>query len=86
MITEGKRNSIKLTAGQQPVVPADERPCHAPCFTSEHGPQPREVSGERLQAPQARPRREASRSLSEARKLGLSMAEALDASPEELSS
>lgn len=63
-----------------------DRPTHAPMFCRPGESEPNVTQGERLQPPQARPRREASRSLSEARKLGLSMAEALDASPEELSS
>lgn len=84
MITEGKANSIALSAGRQPVTPADDGPCCAPTFTSEHGPQPREVSGERLQPPQARPRREATRTRAEARKLGLAHAEALDLTREEV--
>lgn len=76
-ILPGKANSIALSAGRQPVVPADDRPCCAPTFTSEHGPQPRQVSGERLQPPSARPRREASATLAEARQHGLSMPERL---------
>lgn len=47
-------------------------------------PEPNYVVGERLQPPQARPRREASRTLAEARELGLSMPEALDLTPDEI--
>lgn len=75
-LVPGKANSIALSAGEPPV-PTDGRPSHAPCFTSEHGPQPNAIEGERLQAPQRPPRREASRTLDEARQHGLSMPEQL---------
>ena len=44
------------------------------------------VSGERLQPAQSRPRRQPTRTLAEARKIGLSMLEALDFTPEEVAS
>ncbi|WP_156763865.1 hypothetical protein [Mycobacterium sp. 852002-50816_SCH5313054-b] len=68
-LVPGKRNSIEQSAGEPPV-PGDGRPSYAPTFTSEHGPQPNSVIGERLQAPQRPPRRDASRTLAEARAIG----------------
>lgn len=53
----------------------------APMFARSHA-----ISWERLQPARARPRREATRTLAEARKLGLSMPEALDLTPEEMDS
>jgi hypothetical protein len=47
-------------------------------------PEPNCVVGERLQPPQARPHREASRTLAEAREIGLSVPEALDLTPDEV--
>lgn len=86
-ITTGKANSIALSGGGPAQPVADERPTHAPMFARSHDEaEPNCIEGERLQEPEARPRRQASRTLTEARALGLSMAEALDAPPEELSS
>lgn len=82
-ITEGKRNSI--AAG----VAGDDRreyPSHAPMFVGYGEAPANSVSGERLQPPQPRPGREASRTLAEARGIGLSMPEALDLTPAEVAS
>ncbi len=82
MLVEGKRRSIEITGGGAQTVP-EERLGHAPCFARPGEPEPNCVVGERLQAPQARPHREASRTLAEAREIGLSMPEALDLTPDE---
>jgi hypothetical protein len=71
----------------EPKLVTNDRPTHAPMFARSHDePEPNAVSGVRLQPAQPRPRREASRTLAEARKLGLSMPEALDLTPEEINS
>lgn len=85
-ITTGKKNSIAFSDGDSGPHVVGERDGSAPVFALPGQPEPGVTRGERLQPPQARPRRDASRTLTEARALGLSMAEALDASPEELSS
>jgi hypothetical protein len=75
-IVEGKRNFIAQSSGDSeqhaPVA-------HAPCFALPGQPEPNVTKGECLQPPQARPRRQASRTLAEARALGLSMPEMLGA-------
>jgi hypothetical protein len=76
MITEGKRNSIAQSGGGAQTEPPQYLGS-APVFARPGEPEPRCVVGEALQPPQARPRREASRTLAEARALGLSMPEAL---------
>ncbi len=83
-ITTGKQNSIALSgAGAQTEPP--QYLGSAPVFArSRDEPEPNCVVGDRLQPPPARPRREASRTLAEAREIGLSMPEALDLTPDEM--
>lgn len=76
MIVEGKRNSIALSGGGAQTEPP-QRLGSAPMFARPGEPEPNCVVGERLQPPTARPHREASRTLAEARALGLSMPEEL---------
>ena len=83
MIVEGKSNSILQSGGGAQTEPPQYLGS-APVFArSRNEPEPNCVVGERLQPPQARPHREASRTLAEAREYGLSMPEALDLRPEE---
>jgi len=82
-IVEGKANSIERSGGGAQTEPP-QRCGHAPMFARPGEPEPNCVVGERLQAPQARPHREASRTLAEAREIGLSMPEALDLTPDEV--
>jgi hypothetical protein len=77
MLVEGKRRSIEITGGGAQTEPPRRLGC-APMFARPGEPEPNCVEGERLQAPQDRPHREASRTLAEAREIGLSMPEALD--------
>ena len=79
MLTEGKRNSIRLSGGDGGPHVVHERAGHAPVFARPGEPEPNVISGERLRPAEARPRREASRTLAEAREHGLSMPEALGA-------
>ncbi|OMC26419.1 hypothetical protein A5738_02905 [Mycobacterium colombiense] len=78
MIVEGKRNSIEQSGGGAQTEPP-QRLGSAPVFARPGEPEPRCVVGERLRPAEARPRREASRTLAEARKHGLSMPEKLGA-------
>ncbi len=81
----GKKNSIERSGGQE--NPRQDRPSHAPMFARSHDePEPNAVSGDRLRPGESRPRREAFRTLAEAREIGLSMPEALDLTPEEIRS
>jgi hypothetical protein len=82
-ILVGKAISIERSGGGTQNVP-EQRAAHAPMFARPGEPEPNCVVGERLQPPQARPRREASRTLAEAREIGLSMPEALDLTPDEV--
>jgi len=83
VIVEGKKNSIQQSGGGAQTEPP-QRLGSAPMFARVGEPEPNCVEGERLQPPQARPRREASRTLAEAREHGLSMPEALDLTPAEM--
>jgi hypothetical protein len=76
MITEGKRNSIEQSGGG-PQADPPQYLGSAPVFARPGEPEPRCISGERLRPAEARPRREASRTLAEAREHGLSMPESL---------
>ncbi|MGV0081736.1 hypothetical protein ACRUZW_26030 [Mycobacterium colombiense] len=77
MIVEGKRNSIDQSGGDVQTDPPQYLGS-APVFArSRNEPEPNCVVGEQLQPPQAKPHREASRTIAEARALGLSMPEAL---------
>lgn len=71
------------SGGGMQAVP-EQRAAHAPMFARPGEPEPNCFVGERLQAPQFRPRRAASRTLAEAREYGLSMPEALDLTPDEI--
>ncbi len=83
-IVAGKQNSIEVSGGGAQTEPPQYLGS-APVFArSRNEPEPNCVVGERLQPPQARPRREASRTLAEAQEHGLSMPEALDLSAEEI--
>jgi hypothetical protein len=83
-IVAGKQNSIKQSGGGAQTEPPQYLGS-APVFArSRNEPEPNCVVGERLQPPQSRPRREASRTLAEAREYGLSMPEALDLTPDEI--
>lgn len=82
-IVEGKANSIERSGGGTQRVP-EQRAAHAPCFARPGEPEPNAVVGERLQPAQARPRREPSRTIAEARAIGLTMPEALDLAPDEV--
>lgn len=82
-IVPGKQNSIYQGGGGAQTVP-DERPGHAPTFARPGELEPNCVVGERLQPAEARPRREPTRTLAEAREIGLSMPEALDLTPDEV--
>jgi hypothetical protein len=82
-IVEGKANSIALSGGGAQTEPPQYLGS-APVFARPGEPEPNCVVGERLQPPQARPHREASRTLVEAREYGLSMPEALDLTPDEI--
>ncbi len=82
-ITEGKGNSIAFSGGGVQTEPPQYQGS-APVFARPGEPEPNVISGEALQPPQARPRREATRTRAEARKLGLAHAEALDLSREEV--
>jgi hypothetical protein len=84
-IAAGKRNSIEQGGGGMQMEP-EQRSSHAPMFARPGEPEPNAVVGERLQPPQARPRRKPTRTLADSRKLGLSMPEALDLAPEEIAS
>lgn len=86
-ILPGKANSIALSGESVQRVPEPEqRFTHAPCFARAGEPEPNVTSGERLQPPHARPRRRPTRTLADARAIGLSMPEALDLTPEEIAS
>jgi hypothetical protein len=61
----GKVNSIALSGGGVQTEP--QRLGSAPMFARPGEPEPNRVEGERLQEPEARPHREASRTLAEAR-------------------
>lgn len=82
-IVEGMQKSIKDSGGGAQTEPPQRCGC-APVFARPDEPEPNCVVGERLQPPQARPHREASRTLTEAREIGLSMPEALDLTPDEV--
>lgn len=83
-IVAGKQNSIEASGGGAQTEPPQYLGS-APVFArSRNEPEPNCVVGERLQPPQARPHREASRTLAEAREIGLSMPEALDLTPDEV--
>lgn len=82
-IVPGKANSIAQSGGGAQTDPP-QRLGSAPMFARPGEPEPNCIEGERLQAPEARPRREASRTLAEAREHGLSMPEALDLSEDEV--
>jgi hypothetical protein len=82
-IVAGKQNSINQSGGGAQTEP-EQRLGHGPMFARPGEPEPNCVVGERLQPPQARPRRDASRTLAEAREHGLSMPEALDLTPAEV--
>ena len=82
-IVEGKANSIQESGGGAQTEPP--RRCGSAAMFARHGePEPNCVVGERLQPPQARPRRAPSRTIEEARAIGLSMPDALDLTPEEI--
>ena len=82
-IVVGKANSIEQSGGGAQTVP-EQRAAHAPMFARPGEPEPNCVVGERLQPAEARPRREPSRTIAEARAIGLTMPEALDLSAEEV--
>lgn len=75
-IAPGKANSIAASRGGAQTEPPQYLGS-APVFARPGEPEPRHVSGERLRPAEARPRREASQSLAEAREHGLSMPEKL---------
>jgi hypothetical protein len=81
-LVAGKRNSIEQSGGG--VDRGTERAAHAPMFALPGEPEPNAVCGERLQPGQSRPRRQATRTLAEAREIGLAHAEALDLTREEI--
>lgn len=83
MIVEGKRNSIEQSGGGAQTEPTQYLGS-APVFARPGEPEPNCVVGERLRPAEARPHRETSRTLAEAREHGLSMPEALDLTPEEI--
>jgi hypothetical protein len=85
MIVPGKANSIAQSGGGAQTEPP-QRCGSAPMFARPGEPEPNCVVGERLQEPTPRPRREATRTLAEARAIGLSMPEALDLTPDEIGS
>ncbi|WP_156738018.1 hypothetical protein [Mycobacterium scrofulaceum] len=84
MIVLGKANSIAFSDGDSSPHVVDERAGHAPLLSRPGEPEPNVTRGERLQPPQARPRRAASRTIEQARAVGLTMPEALDLSAEEV--
>jgi hypothetical protein len=82
-LVPGKQNSIAASGGGAQTVP-EQRAAHSPMFARPGQPEPNVVVGERLQPPQARPRREPTRTFTEARALGLAHPEALDLSKAEI--
>lgn len=82
-ILPGKHNSIALSDGE-PAGPVPERGTHAPMFARPGEPEPNAVSGERMQPSQPRPKRPPTRTLAEARAVGLSMPEELGVRAEAL--
>jgi hypothetical protein len=84
-VVAGKKNSIEASGGGLQTEP-EQRLGHAPMFARPGEPEPNCVVGERLQPATARPGREATRTLAEARQIGLSMPEALDLTSDEVES
>jgi hypothetical protein len=84
-LVQGKANSIAASGGGAQTVP-EQRAAHSPMFARPGEPEPNAVVGECLQPAQSRPRREPSRTLAEARAIGLSTPEALDLTEAEIAS
>jgi hypothetical protein len=82
-VVAGKANSIAQSGGGPQTVP-EQRAAHSPMFARPGEPEPNAVVGERLQPPTPRPRREPTRTIREARALGLAHPEALDLSEAEV--
>jgi hypothetical protein len=76
-VVAGKSNAIEVSGGGAQTEPP-QRCGHAPMFARPGEPEPNCVVGERLQPASSRPRPEASRTIAEARAIGLTMPEALD--------
>ncbi|WP_142281134.1 hypothetical protein [Mycobacterium palustre] len=83
MIVPGKRNSIEQSGGGAQTEPP-QRCGSAAMFARPGEPEPNCVVGERLQQPQARPKRPPTRTFSDAREHGLAHPEALDLSRDEI--
>ncbi len=67
-------------------MPQQGRAAHGEMFARPGEPEPNAIRGERLQVGQSRPRRQSTRTLGEARVIGLFVPEAMDLTPEEIDS